>query len=283
MKQRFLRFPDGKIKALTFSYDDGAKADIWLSEIFNEHNMKATFNLNSWYIRKERYEDFMTISEIKEHILKAGHEIAVHGKYHLSTGYSAPIEVIREVLMCREELEDMFGMIVRGMAYSGSGILDFENGACYENTKRFLQDLNIAYARSICGDNDSFSLPDDWYNWVPSAHHNNKDIFKYIDKFLAIDNEQTAPKLMYIWGHSREFESDGNRDRIEKITARLSGKDDIWYATNMEIYGYVKAYNSLIFSVDGKKVYNPTDKKVYFTICGGGVYSVNPGETIIAE
>jgi len=33
---------------------------------------------------------------------------------------------------------------------------------------------------------------------------------------------------------------------------------DFWYATNMEIYEYVQAYKSLVYSADGKIVYNPT-------------------------
>ena len=40
-------FPEGKKKALTFSYDDGAKPDERLVGIFNRYNMKATFNLNA--------------------------------------------------------------------------------------------------------------------------------------------------------------------------------------------------------------------------------------------
>ena len=50
----------------------------------------------------------------------------------------------------------------------------------------------------------------------------------------------------------------------------------------MEIYDYVTAYNSLIFSADSKTVYNPTLLKVWFDI-GGKIYSVNSGETITIE
>jgi len=32
---RYMRFPGGKRKALTFSYDDGVEQDIRLMEIFN--------------------------------------------------------------------------------------------------------------------------------------------------------------------------------------------------------------------------------------------------------
>ena len=40
-------FPEGKTKALTFSYDDGEKQDIRLIQLFNKYGLKGTFNLNS--------------------------------------------------------------------------------------------------------------------------------------------------------------------------------------------------------------------------------------------
>lgn len=283
MKQRFLRFPGGAYKAVTFSYDDGAYADIRLAEIFNKYRMKATFNINSYFIRDERLDDFMTFSEVKEYFLNKGHEVAVHGKYHLASGLLRPIDGIKEVIACREELEARLGVIIRGMAYSGSGITQFENGASYGNIKNYLKDLDIAYSRTLGGDNDGFRLPADWYAWMPSAHHNNENVFGYIDKFVGIDDEKSRPLLMYIWGHSREFDSNGNWERIEDICSRLSGKEDMWYATNMEIYEYVNAYNSLIFSADGATVYNPTSTEVCFYVAEDRLYSVKPGETIITE
>ena len=36
-----------KLKAVTFSYDDGVTQDIRLIELLNKYNLKCTFNLNS--------------------------------------------------------------------------------------------------------------------------------------------------------------------------------------------------------------------------------------------
>ena len=47
MAQIFMRFPEGKYKALTFSYDDGVEQDARLIEIFRKYGLKGTFNLNS--------------------------------------------------------------------------------------------------------------------------------------------------------------------------------------------------------------------------------------------
>lgn len=63
---------------------------------------------------------------------------------------------------------------------------------------------------------------------------------------------------------------------------RISGHDSIWYATNIEIYNYVKAYDSLVFSADGTMVYNPTLYKIWFKT-DNELHSVNSGETLYLQ
>jgi hypothetical protein len=63
-------------------------------------------------------------------------------------------------------------------------------------------------------------------------------------------------RLFYIWGHSFEFDRNDNWQHLEDICGVLANKEDIWYATNIEIYEYVKAYDALVYSADGKRVYN---------------------------
>ncbi len=47
MRNYVTLFPRGKIRALTFSYDDGATQDKRLVDILNHFNLKGTFNLNA--------------------------------------------------------------------------------------------------------------------------------------------------------------------------------------------------------------------------------------------
>lgn len=51
----YMRFPDGKTKALTLSYDDGVEQDIHLVEIMKRNGLKGTFNLNSGIYTPEGY------------------------------------------------------------------------------------------------------------------------------------------------------------------------------------------------------------------------------------
>ena len=49
MRYCFLRFPEGKFKAVTLSYDDGVQADIRLAGILDKYGMKGTFNINTGF------------------------------------------------------------------------------------------------------------------------------------------------------------------------------------------------------------------------------------------
>jgi hypothetical protein len=173
------------------------------------------------------------------------------------------------------------------MAYPDCGIRRNHNGNDYSTVRSILRNVGVVYSRTLAGDNDNFMLPDDWYAWMPSAHHDNPEIFNYIDKFLSLDVNGGYcsgrwPRLLYIWGHSFEFERKNNWEQIDQICERLYNKDDIWYATGIEIYDYVTAYNSLVISADSTIFYNPTLITVWFTV-GDNTYSIAPGETLRIE
>ncbi len=276
-----MRYPKGKAKAVTFSYDDGVPQDKRLAELFDRYGMKATFNFNCEYMRKTNF----TKEQINEYFLSKGHEIAVHGANHRANGNLRSIEGIRDVLDCRLELEERCDRIIRGMAYPDSGITLMGNFGSYDKIKNYLTELDIAYARTLGGDNNSFMLPADFHAWMPTAHHNNSKIMEYIDEFLKLDISTKAyharriPRLLYIWGHSYEFDRDNNWDHIEEICKKLANNDELWYATNIEIYDYVQAYKSLIYSADGYKIFNPTLLTIWLDV-DGELYRVRSGETL---
>ncbi|MBQ7337111.1 MAG: polysaccharide deacetylase family protein [Clostridia bacterium] len=284
MRYRFLRFPQGRSKAVTLSYDDGCPEDIRFSDTVTAHALKCTFNFNCDALRSVN----LTQAQVEEHILSRGHEIAIHGAYHRAQGALRPIEGIHDVLMCRTELERRYGRIIRGMAYPDSGIRRFFNGADYDTVKRYLTDLDVVYARTTGEDNADFRLPTDWHAWAPTAHHANPHLFEWIDAFLAIDLSRPMspaaryPRLFYLWGHSYEFERNHNWELLDTICERLGTHEDIWYATNMEIYEYVTAYRSLIYSADGRLVYNPTLHQIWFDQ-DSRLYHIDAGETLTVE
>ncbi len=286
MRYQFLRFPGGKPKALTFSYDDGCIEDIRFSQILTNHGLKGTFNLNCDVLRKG---SGLSQADVEEYLLSKGHEIAVHGQLHRAEGGMRPIEGIRDVLECRLELEEKYGRIIRGMAFPDFGITKMYNGASYETIKNYLKELDIVYARTLSGDNNRFALPEDWLAWMPTAHHNNPALMEWLDEFLDFDYNakgiycaNRGPRLCYIWGHSYEFERNQNWELAEQICEKVAGKEDVWYATNMEIYEYVTAYQSLVYSADGRRIYNPTLKTIWMER-DEKLYSIQPGEEVKFE
>ncbi len=281
MNYVFMRFPGGKERAVTLSYDDAHPCDVEFSDIISSYGLKCTFNISSHGDGKYG----CPVETIKEYALDRGHEIAVHGYEHKALGFTRPCEGIVDVLDSRRKLESDFDMIVRGMAYADSGVNRFTNTSSYEKVKNYLEYSGIKYARvTKCDDTDLFMLPEDFYFWKPTCHHADPLLFEKFEKFMAIDFVKgycasCYPRVFYIWGHSYEFKTEEQKALLRKICETISGHDNIWYATNGEIYDYVKAYESLEFSVDMKTVYNPTLFEIFF-IKDGKPYSIKPGETL---
>ncbi|MBQ8026846.1 MAG: polysaccharide deacetylase family protein, partial [Clostridia bacterium] len=131
MAYRFLRYPGGKSKAVTFSYDDGCKSDMRLAETLDKYSIKCTFNLNSTKLFKGTD---LTVEDAKQ-LIQNGHEVAIHGANHIACGIASPITGIKDVITCRTELEKALGTIIRGMAYPDTGITAFSNGTNYTMVK----------------------------------------------------------------------------------------------------------------------------------------------------
>ena len=86
--------------------------------------------------------------------------------------------------------------------------------------------------------------------------------------------------MFYLWGHSYEFNDNNNWEIIEQFASYVGGRDEeIWYATNIEIYNYVKAYESLEWFMDMSGVYNPSAIPVCIEV-NNKQYEVKSGETI---
>lgn len=269
MHYRFLRFPGGRTKAVTLSYDDGRRSDIRLVETLNRYQMKCTFNLSSTWLHEAFRQTHLTKDEVMKFFIDAGHEIAIHGAEHKAPSRTSAIEGIRDVLECRMALERMFGRIIRGYAYPDCGITQIENTGKLDGVKRYLTDMDIVYARTLGRDNARFALPHDWLEWMPTAHHTNPEILDYAERFMTLNvaaqyEANRTPKLFYLWGHSFEFEAQDNWSLLDALCERLGESSAVWYATNMELYEYVKAYDALQFSADGSLVKNPTCLDIWF-------------------
>ena len=177
-----LRFPEGKPKALTLSYDDGVEQDIRLLSIMKQYGLKGTFNLNSGLYAPEdkvyapgTIHRRMTKAKVTEVFRDSGMEVAVHGYTHPFLEEMPVERVTYEVLKDRLTLEEQFGGIIRGMAYPF--------GTYSDRVVEALRNCGIVYARTTVS-TEKFLLPKDWLRMPATCHHNNPRLMELAEKFF---------------------------------------------------------------------------------------------------
>ena len=261
MANMIMRFPGGRPKALTLSYDDGVEQDEKLIAIAEKYGLKGTFNINSGCFPPEdiayapgTIHRRMPLNRLKEVYAGSSWEIAAHAYTHASlVGLPSNIAA-EEVLRDRKELEEIFGTVIRGFAYP--------YGAFDDQSVEILRSCGICYARTVQSTRD-FHLPKDWLRLQATCHHNDPELMNLADRFVKTQN-WWDPMLFYLWGHSYEFEARNNWDVIESFAEAVSGKEDIWYASNIEIYDYCEAFSRLIFNTAMTLCVNPSARDLWF-------------------
>ena len=256
-------FPGGKFKALTLSYDDGKDADRKLVEILNRFGIKGTFHLNSGLLAQNGR---IHADEVKS--LYQGHEVAAHSATHPTIARCPQEQMVHELFQDRIALEALVGYPVRGLSYP--------NGSHSPNIRAMLPLLGFAYAR-VVGSTHGFGLPEDWYQWQSTCHHNH-NLIDNAKKFVSFNKTQYL-YLMYVWGHSYEFDLDQNWHLIEEFCKITGNRDDIWYATNIEIADYLAACDRLQFAASLEFVYNPSALPVWLNV-DGTVVEIKGGQQV---
>lgn len=275
MANLYMRFPGGLGKCLTLSYDDAVIQDERLAGIMKKHKIKGTFNINTGLYADKDYDDSKTAHRrmTKERAMKlyknSGFEVAVHGYTHPWLAQLPLSVATREVLKDRISIEADYGVIARGMAYP--------YGTFSEEVKSALRSCGIVYSRTVRSTHN-FQIPKDWLELDPTCHHADPMLPELTDRFLN-NTPYAAPWLFYLWGHSYEFDWNDNWNIIEDFAAKMDGRTDVWFATNIEVYDYVQAYKQLIFNADISAVCNPTCTELFFEY-DGKPFSVKPAETI---
>ncbi|MBE5743846.1 MAG: polysaccharide deacetylase [Clostridiales bacterium] len=257
-------FPNGKKKVVTFSYDDGDRADLKMVEIFDKYGAKGTFNLVSGWT----CGNASTLS--KEEIIEVskGHEIANHTKSHFWNERIPLDQMVSQVVEAKYQLEDIIGKPVTGYAYP--------NGKYNETLLALLKGVGIDYARTAAQTN-SFKHPENFLTWDGTCHHNKAiDLTK---SFVTLKSYSKLP-IFYVWGHSYEFNRDDNWNVLTEILEILKDDNSIWYATNIEVYEYLTAIKNLRITHGETSVYNPSNISVFATV-NEVATEFKPGLTIL--
>ena len=270
MINRYLRFPGGKAKVLSFSYDDGVEQDIRLIDMFRQCGLKGTFNLNSGLFGQQDKHRRLTGDEVKQVYTPDVCEVACHGARHGTLATLDSAVAALDVLDDRRNLENLFERQIHGLAYA--------NGSVNETVDVVCRSAGIWYGRTAKSTKD-FYLPENWLRLHPTCHHNNAQLMELADRFMSLKPVK-QPQLFLVWGHAYQFDDQKNWDVMERFADAIAGKDDIWYATNEEVYLAWRDYMRLEYSADGSMVYNPNPRSVWVHQPGIGTYEIKAGEQL---
>ncbi|MBE5961446.1 MAG: polysaccharide deacetylase [Lachnospiraceae bacterium] len=264
MDKVYYCFPGGKFKVLTMSYDDGKQEDRRLVSIFNQYGIKGTFHLNYGLMDQDIR---INKEEIKE--LYKGHEVSAHTYTHPTIARCPSEMIVEQVMEDRKGLESIVGYPIRGLSYP--------NGSYNDKIKELLPHLGIRYAR-IVGNSDWFDMPKDFLEWKATCHHNH-DLLELGKQFVELTKKQYL-YMMYVWGHSYEFSRDNNWEVMEEFCKMIGNRDDIWYATNIQIVDYMDVIERLQFSAKGDIVYNPSAASAWLVVNDEKYVEVKGGQTV---
>lgn len=263
MQIRYDRFPGGKSKALTLSFDDGRTQDRRLVEKLNTYGLKSTFHLNSGNLGKDHC---VAVEEVAD--LFQGHEVSAHTVRHPFLEQTPPDRIVMEIMEDRAALEAIVGYPVRGMSYPF--------GTWSERVVHMLSTVGIEYARTV-NSHGTYRMPSNWLLWDPTCHH--KQMVEHGKSFVEQQSRHSRMALLYVWGHSYEFDNDNNWELLDQFGEIVGGRDDIWYATNADIVAYMRAVEQLRFSVSGRLIHNPSAISVWVS-SGNDVVEIPGGQVV---
>ena len=227
----------GKLKTITFSYDDAVTQDIEFIELLNKYNLKATFNINSELlgtnnilIRENKRVAHYKLHKCDVKGVYDGHEVAVHTLTHPRLpDIEDDAEIIRQVEQDRLNLSELVGYDVVGMAYPCGGVNNDDRVA-----EIIKNNTGVKYSRTIT-DTHNFELQDNLYRFNPTVYHLDFDKMTELgEKFINMTPNK--PQIFYVWGHTYEFDyASDYRVKFEEFLKLISNRDDIFYGTNKEV------------------------------------------------
>lgn len=272
-----MRLKDGKQKVLTLSYDDGFIHDIRLVSLLDKYGLKGTFNINSGMflpenVNRDKMDGKLKLSESIGLYLTSGHEVGAHTVHHTKLDRLEKNEILFEIMEDRKLLEEKFDTFVRGFAHPFS--------VCNEEIKEILKLCGYSYARG--GESSyNFDLSEDRFCIQPTCRHKDPRLFELADSFVSKKPQGGDIYLFYVMGHSHEFDSDEKWDMMENFCKKVGGREDVWYATNIEIFDYIDAYRALKTTADHKTIYNPSIIDVWIEE-NSRIYHIPAGQAVEA-
>ena len=217
---------NGKFKAVTFTFDDGCFEDKRLAELFDKYGLKCTFNIiGSRLIHENRRRPANRLC-IEEMIgIYKNHEIAMHTYTHPFLTDLTRECVKYEVLADYARIHADLGTAPVGIAYP--------MGAYNDTVLEVLRECGVKYGRTNRS-SYNFELPekDELLEWKFTCRHHEEQLWSLAEQFIELKPDR--PQLFSVMGHSYEFKTEEDWEKIERFCELISGKDDIFYGTNAD-------------------------------------------------
>ena len=251
-------YPNFKLKAVTFSFDDGTFQDYEMVNMLNHFNMKGTFNVNSKLMYKNSY--FTMCGWIKNYRLEKhqvvdlfkGHEIASHTSTH--TDFN---NLTKELL--KQEIDEDIVNLTKLAKYQVRGFA-YPFGIFNDEIINSLKENGVVYARSTKSQ-FNFELPKDFYTYGGTCTISDRLFPSLVKKWVKLSPK--SMKLFYIWGHSYELDMFHEHEKIFDLYSQIANKEDCWYATNIQIFDYLNAFKKLKFYCKDCKFINESNIDLY--------------------
>ena len=196
---------NGKLKAVTFSFDDGVIQDKRLVELLKKYNIKATFNLNSnrsnivWELNFPNYGLFKHTTLNKEEWIKLyeGFEVAGHSLTHPDLIPLNDEEIIRQVKEDNLALEKMFGYPIYGFAYPGGA-----PNADDRVANIIKNNTNVKYAR-IYETTHNFDLQENLYLFKGTIQWLEPEFESLVERCCGLDIHKV--EILHLQRHDSSF------------------------------------------------------------------------------
>jgi peptidoglycan/xylan/chitin deacetylase (PgdA/CDA1 family) len=228
---------------VTTSWDDGHVYDFAVANLLTTYQLSGTFYiapLNGEFPTRARLRD----RDIVE--LSTQFEIGGHTLTHVRLPTASPDVASAEIASGKNYLEDCIGRRLISFCYPGGEYTPFH--------MEMVRNAGFQLARTVerhCVDRPSSLME------VPTTFHAYQHLsdgtaalrmatgnpfraaryFSHWDTWAIALFEQvlTHGGVFHLWGHSWELERQGDWDRLERVMAHISGRQEVTYIANGQL------------------------------------------------
>jgi peptidoglycan/xylan/chitin deacetylase (PgdA/CDA1 family) len=231
---------------VTTSWDDGHKLDLRLAKLLKKYNIKGTFYVSPRN-REFKQADLLIDKEIIE--LSKDFEIGAHTMTHPRLTKVSEEEAKKEIIDSKKYLENLTKKEIKSFCYPG--------GDYNKKIKELVKKAGFSYARTINPliikyPRDLFEIGVTISSSPPSImglFGETKFVIKYNMNLLlclftkdwekrariAFDSVLKRGGVYHLWGHSWVINKDNNWDKLERVLAYISNKQNVKYLINSQL------------------------------------------------